>query len=96
MKQSSSNDVATKIQDAFRSAARGGAASRYTCPICKESSNAGHKLWEQAKQPNPDYPELTGTTEAADAKELFLEKAYVNLYRTRLRWNPSCACPARA
>ena len=67
-------DVATKFEDAFRSAA-GGGASRYTCPICNLPSNAGPKLWEHAKQAHPDSPELTGSTGAVEAKDLFLAKA---------------------
>ena len=76
-------DVASKFQDAFRSAARGGAATRYTCPICNEPSNAGPKLWEHAKQAHPHSPEVTGYTEEVEAKELFLAKAYVHLHRTK-------------
>ena len=79
MNQERSSDVATKFQDAFRSAARGGAASRYTCPVCNQPSNAGSKLWEHAKQAHPDSQEVTESTEGVDAKELFLGKAYVNL-----------------
>lgn len=81
MNQERSSELATKFQDAFRSAARGGAGSRYTCPICNESSNAGPKLWEHAKQAHPDSPEVTGSTEGVDAKELFLGKAYVTISR---------------
>ncbi|CAD6581792.1 MAG: hypothetical protein ASARMPREDX12_000668 [Alectoria sarmentosa] len=73
--QEKSSDVATKFQDAFRSAARGGAASRYTCPICNQPSNAGSKLWEHAKQAHPDSPEVTESTEGVEAKEIFLGKA---------------------
>lgn len=78
MNQERSSDVASKIQDAFRSAARGGAATRYTCPICNEPSNAGPKLWEHAKQAHPDSPEVTGSTEGDEAKEIFLGKARQN------------------
>ena len=90
-----SSDVATKFQDTFRSAARGGAATRYICPICREPSDAGPKLWEHAKQAHPDSSEVTESAEAAEAKDLFLGKAYVNLCRIMLQSNPSCACLAR-
>ena len=90
-----STDVASKIQDAMISAARGGATTRYTCPVCNESSNAGFKLWEHAKQAHPDSPEVTGYTEADEAKALFLAKAYVSFRRTRLHRNPSSAYLAR-
>ena len=71
-------DVASKFQDAYRSAARG-AGSRYTCPLCNEPFNAGIKLWDHAKQAHPDSPDVTGYTEGVEAKEVFLAKAYVNL-----------------
>ena len=83
MNQKRSSDVATRFQDALRSAARGGAGSRYTCPICNEPSNAGPKLWEHAKQAHPDSPEVTESTEGVDAKERFLGKAYVNFLRDK-------------
>ena len=91
-------DVTSKFQDAWRSAARGGAATRYTCPICGESSNASNvrvKLWEHAKKAHPDSPEVTGYTEGDDAKADFLAKAYVTLLSTRPRRNPTSACLAR-
>ena len=88
-------DVASKFQDALRSAARGGVTTQYICPICRESSNAGFKLWEHAKQAHPDSPEVTGFTEGDEAKALFLAKAYVTLHRTRLHRNPSSAYLAR-
>ena len=71
-------DVASKFQDAYRSALRGGAATRYTCPLCNAPSNAGFKLWEHAKQAHPDSPEVTGYTDEVEAKDLFLAKAYVD------------------
>lgn len=77
-------DVASKIQDALRSAARGGATTPYTCPICNEPSNAGFKLWEHAKQAHPYSSEVTGYTVEAEAKDLFLAKAYVDLLTTKL------------
>ena len=88
-------DVASKIQDALRLAAREGATTRYTCFICNESSNAGFKLWEHAKQAHPDSPEVTGYTEGDEAKAIFLAKAYVTLHRTRLHPSPLSAYLAR-
>lgn len=76
-------DVASKFEDAIRSAARG-AITPYTCPICGEPSNAGFKLWEHAKQAHPHSPELTGHTEEAEAKVLFLARAYVDIPATSL------------
>ena len=81
-------DLTTKFQDAFRSAARGGAPTRYKCPICNEPSTAGPKLWEHAKQAHPDSPEVA---ETAEARDLFLAKAYVNFYPTRLHLKSFCA-----
>ena len=88
-------DVASKIQDAMRTLARGGVTTHYTCPICSESSSAPVKLWQHATQAHPDSPEVTGYTEGDEAKALFLAKAYVNLHRTRLHRNPSSAYLAR-
>ena len=89
-------DVASKFDHAWR-ATRGGATTRYTCPVCGESSSAAIKLWEHAKQAHPDSPEVTGYTEGDEAKtkNLFLAKAYVNIHRTRIHRNLSSAYLAR-
>ena len=47
-------DVASEFQDVYRSAAGGGAASRYKHSICNEPSKAGPKFWKHAKQAHPD------------------------------------------
>ena len=70
-----SQDVASKFQDALRSAARGGATSRYICPLCNEPSSAALKLWEHAKQAHSEAPEIT---QGPEAKDLFIAKAYVH------------------
>ena len=89
---SMSLDVTSKFQDAYRSFARGGAVTPYTCPICNEPSNAGFKLWEHAKQAHPDSPEVAGYTERAEAKDLFLDKAYVGPRMTRLHRRTQLGC----
>lgn len=88
-------DVASKFQDAYRSAARGGATTYYICPICRESSNTGFKLWDHAKQAHADSPDVIGHAEGEEARALFLAKAYVTLHKTRLHRNPSSAYLAR-
>lgn len=93
MSSERSSDVAIKFQAAFRAAAERGAVSRYICPICSEPSNTGQELWEHAKQAHPESLEVIGSTEGVEAKELFLDKAYVNLCTIL---NRSCACLARA
>ena len=79
MNQERSSDVVTKSHDAFRSAARGGAGSRYACILCNATSHSGPKLWEHVKKAHPQILETRSSIEKGELKELFLDNAYVNL-----------------
>ena len=73
--QFKTDDVDLKFRHALRGAA-GGNSKAWICPLCNATFLASIKLWIHGKTEHPDEA-LMRSGDEAEAKKVFLQKAYV-------------------